>query len=530
MCENRSDAENRTPFFPVPQNETMAPAQQSAPAGKDGPDRAAEAALPSAEAAKEPPAQGEPSLQKEAPGRSAETPPAADAVLPETPAPAGKDGGSTPAGKPSFFAHPSEKWALPAALWAGYLYCRMLFGSNDFRWPFHVYVAGENGRWFYILPLLLCAVYCTGVIVWCRLRRIRGSAESPLWLGCLLVTVAALGLDRLNASGWAAGWLAFHGFALVWTLARTGQLTENRTGPAFALDVLRGVGRGFAGLVDWLRGVIALVQERPRRSGKKRKNLLPVLLCVAGAAMLFVFAAKELSAADDRFGDWLQSIVNTLVFWQEFSVSGSVVVSLIFMFPVGAFFYGMSVAGRAAVERTPRPLPAFYAARLTGARQLPVGLVCGVLAVFAVLYLTFFGMQGGYLFGAFTHRLPQGFTVAVYARRGFFELCRVMLVNFALLLAVETFAAIPLRQSRPLRIAGAVLLGQSLLLWVTAASKLGLYIATFGFTAKRLLAAWALLVLAVACVRWMTGLWRRCSVLRPTVLVGAVSFALLCLY
>ncbi len=496
MCENRPDAETRTPFLTAPQNTNEQPAAAEKPVEI-----------------------------------SAEPTPDRTAAAPE---------------KTSFFACRAEKWALPAALWLGYFYCRMLFGANDYRWPFHLRIGGENGLWFYCMPLLVCLAFAVGVTALCRaqglylLRRkvtknadvpppACVAAESPFWLVCLLLTAAAMGFDRLNAVGWAFGWLALHAFAVLWLLARTGQLSENRTGPALAADVLRGLGWGFAGLAEWPKALMMLIAERPRRS-KKRKNLLPAVLCVGGALILLFMAAKELARADDGFADRLQSVVDALVFWKDFSPDWSVVVSLIFAFPVGAYFYGMAAAGRRALAQKPRPAPAVYAQRLAPARQLSAGLLCGVLAAFAVLYLAFFAVQGGYLFGAFTHRLPRGFTVANYARQGFFELCRVMLLNFFVLLCADAFCRRPLRQCPGLRIAAAVLLVQSLLLWVTAASKLGLYIATFGFTAKRLLAAWALLVLAVAAVRYLASLWRRCGIVRPTVLVGAAAFALLCLY
>lgn len=500
MCENRPDAENRTPFFPVPKNEEK---------GLSAAACVADAAPNSCSTA-----------------QSSVTNTAVSGERMGKPAVGNDD---VPTSKTSFFAHAADKWALSAALWMGYLYCRMLFGENDYQWPFHIRLGGQEGLWFYCMPLLLTVVFCAGVILWCRLRKIRGSAESPLWLSCLVLTAFSFGFDRLNAAGWALGWLAFHGFALVWALARTGQLSENRTGPAFVPDVLRGVGRGFAGLAEWPRGVWALFAERPRRA-KQRRSTLPAALCLLGGAVLLFMAAKELAAADDAFAELLQSLVDALVFWDSFSLDWTVIVSLIFMFPVGAFFYGLTVAGYAALIQTPRPALQKYAAALTPLRQAPAGLLCGVLAAFAALYLAFFGVQSGYLFGAFTGELPQGFTVANYARQGFFELCRVMLLNFVLLVGADVVCRCPLRQHTGLKACGAVLLVQSLLLWATAASKLGLYIATFGFTAKRLLAAWALLVLAVAGVRFLAGLWRRCSVLRPTVLVGAASFALLCLY
>ena len=470
MCDRLQDAENRTPLFAAPQN-------------GENPPRAA--AATGAEAAKP---------------------------------------------LPSPFSHAADKWALPAALWAGYLYCLALFAPNDFRWPYHICIGGENGLWLYCMPLMLCAVFCTGVTVWCRLRRIRGAAESPLWLGCLLTVAAAMGFDRLNAAGWALGWLAFHGFAVVWALARTGQLTGGRTGPAFVPDVLRGIGRGFAGLAAWPRDVWAFFAGLPRRPRRKSGHTVPALLCIGAALVRLMLAAKQLARADDLFADQLQQLVESLIFWKELSVEPAVVFSLIFMFPVGAFFYGMTVAGHRALDEHPRPAVSVYAEALAPARQVPVGLLCGVLAAFAVLYFAFFGVQSGYFLGAFTGKLPEGFTVANYARQGFFELCRVVLLNFILLAAAEIFALKPLHGCRPLQGASAVILIQSILLWGTAASKLGLYISVFGFTAKRLLAAWALLVLAVALCRWLRRVWVRCSVLRPCLLAGAVSFALLCLY
>lgn len=113
-------------------------------------------------------------------------------------------------------------------------------------------------------------------------------------------------------------------------------------------------------------------------------------------------------------------------------------------------------------------------------------------------------MQGSYLFGAFRHRLPAGFTVAQYARQGFFQLCMVMGVNF-LLLWLVTHSSRAL--NRPGRIMCTVLLAQSILLAVTALSKLALYIACFGFTPLRLQSSWLVCVLLAGCAAWLVSLW-----------------------
>ena len=73
-------------------------------------------------------------------------------------------------------------------------------------------------------------------------------------------------------------------------------------------------------------------------------------------------------------------------------------------------------------------------------------------------------------------------------------------------------------------------MAESLLLAVTAASKLWLYIDRFGFTPRRLLSSWAVLVLAAGCVLAIASLRRPCRAAQKWIWFAAGSFALLCLY
>ena len=135
-------------------------------------------------------------------------------------------------------------------------------------------------------------------------------------------------------------------------------------------------------------------------------------------------------------------------------------------------------------------------ARLETMHSVPT-VTCAVLTgAFCLLYLAFFIVQAGYLFGAFSRTLPEGFIVSEYARQGFFELCKVMAVNFTLLWLLLRFAGERLQESRLLKGMSLVLLLESLLFAVVAFSKLVLYIDCFGFTPKRLLSAWLVVVLA----------------------------------
>ena len=166
-------------------------------------------------------------------------------------------------------------------------------------------------------------------------------------------------------------------------------------------------------------------------------------------------------------------------------------------------------------------------AALPKLRVVPEAVWLAALGVFSALYLAFFFVQGRYLFGAFTRTLPESFTVAEYARQGFFELCRVMAINFTLFWLVSRTAR---RESRPVRWMTATLLVESMLFAVVALSKLALYIVCFGFTPKRLQSTWLVCVLLFgsACALY-THLTGRKS-MRTWMIFGAVTLALLCIW
>ena len=78
----------------------------------------------------------------------------------------------------------------------------------------------------------------------------------------------------------------------------------------------------------------------------------------------------------------------------------------------------------------------------TGIRVLrccPHAAALGATIPLCVLYLLFFGVQAGYFLSAFRSYLPDGFTFAEYARRGFFELCIVSVINLAVILLAVFF-------------------------------------------------------------------------------------------
>ncbi len=410
-------------------------------------------------------------------------------------------------GKPRF----SASWKEIAAALCCYILGRLWFQTDD------------GPGW--LLSFVIAFVALTEWLY----RETPRPRESWVWLGCVAVLTAALALHRCHAWEEDVVVLLFlHIFAVWWVLSRGGRLAEGESGHLLPLDALNGF-VVFPFKHFFLR--VRCAWAGLTRLGRGGKRIKAATIGWSAAAvvlglLLFLKAARLLQEADSGFDlaisgllDWLDKL-SWKIDWAL----------LLLSLPVGAYVFGL-VAGSA--RENPEAVRA-RGTRLTWwlrtLRKVPAAVFAVLMAAFALLYLAFFILQARYLFGAFTRTLPEGFVVAEYARQGFFELCRVMAVNFALLWLAARLPARSLRESRVLRAFAALLLAESLLFAVIAASKLGLYIDCFGFTPLRLQSMWLVTVLAAGCVCALVTLSSGKKSFRVWMIFGAVTLCLLCLY
>ena len=351
--------------------------------------------------------------------------------------------------------------------------------------------------------------------------------ESWIWLGCMTVITLSLLLDR--AAVWGELSLLFlHIFAVWWALSRSGRLLEGESGHLLPFDALNGFivfpFRNFFLRIKTVWYILTSPFRGKERS--KPETVIWTIMALLAAGLLFWLALRLLVDADRGFAelisDWLLDL--------EFRLDGETWLKFLFSLPVGAYLFGL-LAGSARAEAEKLRL---RGQRInTGLNRLGKvpNLVWTLLtALFCLLYLLFFVVQAKYLFGAFTRSLPEGFIVSEYARQGFFELCKVMAVNFVLLWLVTRLSAKPLRKNKAGRVLCVLLLAESMLFAVIAFSKLMLYISCFGFTPLRLQSSWLVCVLFFGCLCAGYSLLRGKKSFRAWMIFGAVSLALLHLY
>ncbi len=325
---------------------------------------------------------------------------------------------------------------------------------------------------------------------------------SPVWAAAALALLAA-GFVR------AAEWL----FVLcVIAACVTGSLAVlgGRTGRSMLYEVFAVPVEALRSL-PWLGRAVRLRTENGD-NGTRRRITLSVL---ASVALLAVFVPL-LSGADATFAHLLAALVpdldlGTFFGWLlAFGVAGLCVVGACYL---------LASPPPPADEDVPRR-------RLTHRVEwaLPLGVLVALFAVFVAVRLVVLFGGGEYL------RQTGGLTAADYARSGFWQLCTATVLTLALVGAALRWAPNSTVADRAWQRAllGA-LSGLSLVLVVSALSRMWTYQQAYGFTVLRLLVEVCEIWLGVVFVLVLLSLVRLRPAWLPRAAVGAAAAALLAL-
>lgn len=329
-------------------------------------------------------------------------------------------------------------------------------------------------------------------------RRADGRTSAGI-AACLLLQSVAFGVFPVHDDLMGVFQvLLWHATAVFAVLAAAGMLAENKLGLLFPADAVNGAVRiPFRNLFlrarilygRWDRKEPEKQEGRPSRAAAVAVPLLTAVIAV----ILALFAAAQLSAASTSFaaiGDRLSDFFGTFSMDRFLT---DVLPYLILSIPVGAYLYGL-VAGcltdspkaltRASWERGTRPLRIFPEASWN--------LILGALLA---VYALFFALAGGWseIFDLAQFSAGEACGSAV---SGFWQLVRVMCLNFGLLFASTVFAGHPIWEQKRGRKLAAALLVFGLGFGFLAFWKLFvLYIGLFGPTPRRVFAGWVLCVL-----------------------------------
>ena len=147
-----------------------------------------------------------------------------------------------------------------------------------------------------------------------------------------------------------------------------------------------------------------------------------------------------------------------------------------------------------------------------------------------LLYVLFFISQANYFLSAFMNKLPDNYSYAEYARRGFFELFAIELINAAVIFAINFFSKKSGEEKpRALRFYTVMISVFTILITATAISKMVLYIQNYGLTQLRVYTTWFMVLTALMFVYVIIRQFKaNFAFIRSAAVTFTLMFALLC--
>lgn len=255
------------------------------------------------------------------------------------------------------------------------------------------------------------------------------------------------------------------------------------------------------------------------------KNIKLMLIGLVITIPLTAVVAVLLMSADNGVENMLSGLfdgVDNSGFW-------NIVKELIFALPLSMYIFGMFYTNTHCDED--RRLDERSCIEKLFNMRFVSNLVCyTAVTPICLLYVLFFISQAQYFLSAFTGSLPDGFTYSDYARRGFFELCAIAVINLAVLCFISLHSKKAGRE-KPLmlKVYSLVLSIFTLILIATALSKMAMYIKEYGLTELRVYTSWFMLLLAAVFILVIIKQFRfEMKFAKHISIIFTVMFALLC--
>ena len=269
-------------------------------------------------------------------------------------------------------------------------------------------------------------------------------------------------------------------------------------------------------------GCFGTVLARSTAKTRLGKNLLIGAVTLLCSFPVLWFVCQELSTVAAGFGELLEQFAEVI------SLQNILSATTLFAIPTAFYLYGLLYG-----NQHKRYTGGVTAEKLDEAakkrRVLPPAAAYALLSVLCLIYALFFVIGAAELITFSRGGALTPYDYSQFAREGFFELCRVSVVNLLVLwgiwLLLDTSSQ---RSSVPARIFYSLLCCQTLLLIALALCKMGLYIHFCGVTWLRVSTTWFMVLLAVIFGLMLLFQFREIPLVRWTAAAFCVLFLALC--
>ena len=354
--------------------------------------------------------------------------------------------------------------------------------------------------------------------------------ESIFWLVTLILLSILWCMRSFESEGAFSPFLLLflHCNAAYYVLMRMEMTAEGKTGPMVFFDFISAfIVTPFS---NFLLRIIVFVNAFKNRSFKlNKKKHLPVLITVIITLILVAFASSLLSNVDTGFAELTSGVLNLLPTFDAIFANYRFyrfITRFILSIPVGAFIMGL--IGGSAIKNEPEFKKESIVNILESYRHIPRFAVITILAALSTIYIVFFIFQIRTIIpviGSDSFTAPEASRLAV---KGFYELIKILMLNFSVLGALFFFAPDSFTEFKDkwVRFFATLFAITGICFAILDYFKLYLYVANYGFTSRRLVACWFLLVMFTAAVLMLIRLYKKFEGIRYIAVLFIVSFIL----
>lgn len=289
--------------------------------------------------------------------------------------------------------------------------------------------------------------------------------------------IALIVLDLIIAGSFVRSDDGFVKFVMVCFLLISGNLSltlmtgQNRRSPNGITSLLDAPRALFSLGLGQMPNALGGLNDARKNAGSGGKKSMAVLAGLAVAVPVLAILIPLLMRADAAF----EGLMDLL---PEMDISEPIL-ALLFGLPLACVLYARNAALKHKAKEAPSPWTPRQFNSLT--INTVLFAVCGV-------YLVYLFSQLAYFIGGFAGILPEEYTMAEYARRGFFEMAWLSAINLVIMtlavaLSERKEGRTPLLTRLLCQFIGVV----TLFFTVAASSKMFLYIGSYGLTRLRLL-------------------------------------------
>ena len=354
--------------------------------------------------------------------------------------------------------------------------------------------------------------------------------ESIFWLITLILLSILWCMRTFESEGAFSPFLLLflHCNAAYYVLMRMEMTAEGKTGPMVFFDFISAfIVTPFS---NFLLRIIVFVNAFKNRSFKlNKKKHLPVLITVIITLILVAFASSLLSNVDTGFAGLTNGVFNLLPNFEFIFADYQfyrIITRFILSIPVGAFLMGL--IGGSAIKNEPEFKKENIVNGLENYRHIPRFAVITILASLSAIYIIFFIFQIRPIIPVIasdSFTAPEASRLAV---KGFYELIKILMLNFSVLGALFFFAPDSFTEFKDkwVRFFATLFAITGICFAILDYFKLYLYVANYGFTSRRLVACWFLLVMFTAAVLMLIRLYKKFEGIRYIAVLFIVSFIL----